>query len=314
MNHRLELGMPFQAQWVNTISPSAPYAPARNGEGHQGQQVGQALEPRSRVDEEGRKDDRKRKGKEVVVEDGDIGPSRGKRILIPMRCPVLLPLFPAPPEPHESAHYAANTQGISWMPYDENNMPLKMEHDFMQNCVLPKQSFHPEGSSQGSRKPKRFLSKEQSATLEEIFKTNRAPIPEEREGIAQMLGICRTQVDVWFQNRRKRDKMAQVELEKDRLQKRVTELEKELKFCKSYHSMRAITKQPFYPFHEVVQNLMPAQGLSRKGSNEPRRALPVATSSDIVAGPSTVPSPSLPPPSSTWFPNTRRRHQYPYTR
>ncbi|KAL6838353.1 hypothetical protein ACP4OV_031857 [Aristida adscensionis] len=312
MDHCLGLGMPFQTQSVDTISPRAPYAPVWNGEGH-GQWLGQALEPMSRVDEEGRKEDRKRKGKEVIVEDEEYGSSRGKRVLMSMRRPELLPLFPAPPEPRQEHYYAANTQGIR-MPYDWNNMPLKEERDFMQNSLLPNQSFHQEGSSQGGTKPRRYLPKDKSAALEEIFKIHPAPIPEERKGIAQMLGIDRSQVDVWFHNRRNRDKIMQVQLENERLQKRITELEKELKFYKNYHSIcTTSTKEPFYLLHQALQlhNLMPAHGSSRDWSNKPRRAPCVGTSSGVGAGPSTV-LPSPPPSSSTWF--ATPRHQYPYTR
>ncbi|KAG0482147.1 hypothetical protein HPP92_010231 [Vanilla planifolia] len=57
------------------------------------------------------------------------------------------------------------------------------------------------------------LTKEQSAILEESFRANNTLNPLQKQELAQRLALLPRQVEVWFQNRRARTKLKQIEVE-----------------------------------------------------------------------------------------------------
>ncbi|GLJ27374.1 hypothetical protein SUGI_0537270 [Cryptomeria japonica] len=89
----------------------------------------------------------------------------------------------------------------------------------------------------GTRKKLR-LSKQQSAILEESFKQNSTLNPKQKQDLGKQLNLRPRQVEVWFQNRRARSKLKQIEVdceflkqcyeslteENRRLQKELTQL------------------------------------------------------------------------------------------
>ncbi|KAG4990674.1 hypothetical protein JHK82_024172 [Glycine max] len=73
-------------------------------------------------------------------------------------------------------------------------------------------------SNNGSRK-KLKLTKEQSATLEDIFKLHSTLNPAQKQALAEQLNLKHRQVEVWFQNRRARTKLKQTEVDCEFLKK-----------------------------------------------------------------------------------------------
>ncbi|KAF7093404.1 hypothetical protein CFC21_095818 [Triticum aestivum] len=67
------------------------------------------------------------------------------------------------------------------------------------------------GDGAGGRKNLR-MSKDQSAVLEECFKTHSALNPKQNKALANRLGLRPQQVEVWFHNRRARTKLKQTAL------------------------------------------------------------------------------------------------------
>eukprot|EP00253_Pinus_taeda_P001931 PITA_01931 len=65
----------------------------------------------------------------------------------------------------------------------------------------------------GSSRKKHRLSRDQCALLEESFKKNRAPEPKQKQELALQLNLRPGQVEVWFQNRRARTKVKQIEVD-----------------------------------------------------------------------------------------------------
>eukprot|EP00253_Pinus_taeda_P010760 PITA_10760 len=66
---------------------------------------------------------------------------------------------------------------------------------------------------EGSSRKKLRFSRDQCAFLEESFKKNRAPESKQKQELALQLNLRPRQVDVWFQNRRARTKLKQIEVD-----------------------------------------------------------------------------------------------------
>eukprot|EP00253_Pinus_taeda_P011739 PITA_11739 len=66
---------------------------------------------------------------------------------------------------------------------------------------------------EGPSRKKIRLSREQCALLEESFKKNRAPDSKQKQELALQLNLRARQVEVWFQNRRARTKLKQIEVD-----------------------------------------------------------------------------------------------------
>ncbi|XP_031383630.1 homeobox-leucine zipper protein HAT22-like [Punica granatum] len=104
---------------------------------------------------------------------------------------------------------------------------------------------HDGNNIDGCRKKLR-LTKEQSALLEESFKLHSTLAPAQKQALADQLNLKPRQVEVWFQNRRARSKLKQIELDFERLKKkcdslsdRNQRLEKELHDLKSMKDDRS---------------------------------------------------------------------------
>ncbi|QCE13505.1 homeobox-leucine zipper protein HAT22-like [Vigna unguiculata] len=103
-------------------------------------------------------------------------------------------------------------------------------------------------SSNGSRK-KLKLTKEQSATLEDIFKLHSTLNPAQKQALADQLNLKHRQVEVWFQNRRARTKLKQTEVDCEFLKKCCEKLTDEnLRLKKELQELRAqkIGAKPLY--------------------------------------------------------------------
>ncbi|TKY72789.1 Homeobox-leucine zipper protein HAT22 [Spatholobus suberectus] len=103
-------------------------------------------------------------------------------------------------------------------------------------------------SSNGSRK-KLKLTREQSATLEDIFKLHSTLNPAQKQALAEQLNLKHRQVEVWFQNRRARTKLKQTEVDCEFLKKCCEKLTDEnLRLKKELQELRAqkIGSTPLY--------------------------------------------------------------------
>ncbi|KAK7411947.1 hypothetical protein VNO78_03392 [Psophocarpus tetragonolobus] len=103
-------------------------------------------------------------------------------------------------------------------------------------------------SNHGSRK-KLKLTKEQSATLEDIFKLHSTLNPAQKQALAEQLNLKHRQVEVWFQNRRARTKLKQTEVDCEFLKKCCEKLTDEnLRLKKELQELRAqrIGPTPLY--------------------------------------------------------------------
>ncbi|XP_062178368.1 homeobox-leucine zipper protein HOX28-like [Phragmites australis] len=78
----------------------------------------------------------------------------------------------------------------------------------------------------GARKKLR-LSKDQTAVLEECFKTHHTLTPKQKAALANRLGLRPRQVEVWFQNRRARTKLKQTEVDCEYLKRWCEQLAEE---------------------------------------------------------------------------------------
>ncbi|KAL2340506.1 hypothetical protein Fmac_008446 [Flemingia macrophylla] len=93
------------------------------------------------------------------------------------------------------------------------------------------------------------LTKEQSATLENIFKLHTTLNPAQKQALAEQLNLKHRQVEVWFQNRRARTKLKQTEVDREFLKKCYEKLTDEnLRLKKELQELRAqkIGATPLY--------------------------------------------------------------------
>eukprot|EP00253_Pinus_taeda_P001933 PITA_01933 len=125
-----------------------------------------------------------------------------------------------------------------------------------------------------SRKKLR-LSREQCALLEESFKKNRAPEHKQKQELALQLNLRPRQVEVWFQNRRARTKLKQIEMDCE-VMKRYNEAltDENRKLHMELEKLKAL-KMSSPP-------LMPASGLTMCPSCE--RVSAANNSSDLTLG------------------------------
>uniref|UniRef100_A0A452ZS65 Homeobox domain-containing protein n=2 Tax=Aegilops tauschii subsp. strangulata TaxID=200361 RepID=A0A452ZS65_AEGTS len=153
----------------------------------------------------------------------------------------------------------------------------------------------------GARVRKKLrLSKEQSAFLEGSFKEHSTLTLEQKSCLANRLSLRPRQVEVWFQNRRARTKLKQMEADCERLKRCCDALAREnRKLQREVAELRA-SRAP-YPLYNLNHHL-PGFGA----------ALPSCSSCDATTRStvSTVSSPG-PSPMSTLFPG--RPHFGPFT-
>ncbi|ESW10737.1 hypothetical protein PHAVU_009G233400 [Phaseolus vulgaris] len=115
----------------------------------------------------------------------------------------------------------------------------------------PNENNSPESSNNsnnGTRK-KLKLTKEQSATLEDIFKLHTTLNPAQKQALAEKLNLKHRQVEVWFQNRRARTKLKQTEVDCEFLKKCCEKLTDEnLRLKKELQELRAqkVGPKPLY--------------------------------------------------------------------
>ncbi|KAJ2793472.1 hypothetical protein H4S07_007038, partial [Coemansia furcata] len=86
---------------------------------------------------------------------------------------------------------------------DSGNMPSPSD-----STVPPAATSAKSGTKQTHRKRARATT-EQVAVLESVFMVNRSPASRLREDLAARLGMAPRQVQVWFQNRRAKEKTQQ---------------------------------------------------------------------------------------------------------
>ncbi|XP_073010978.1 homeobox-leucine zipper protein HAT14-like [Typha latifolia] len=75
------------------------------------------------------------------------------------------------------------------------------------------QSKSTEDDDNGGTRKKLRLNKEQSSLLEDCFRTQHTLSPAQKHDIARKLNLKPRQVEVWFQNRRARTKLKQIEVD-----------------------------------------------------------------------------------------------------
>ncbi|KAK4793576.1 hypothetical protein SAY86_024011 [Trapa natans] len=125
----------------------------------------------------------------------------------------------------------------------------------------------------GSRKKLR-LSKDQSALLEDSFKIHRTLTQANKQTLADKLNLKPRQVEVWFQNRRARSKLKQIESEFERLKKncesltqRNQRLERELYELRSMRDQRSVGYASRIPDQDpAASSLCPSCGKITGGS------------------------------------------------
>ncbi|CAL0304626.1 unnamed protein product [Lupinus luteus] len=105
------------------------------------------------------------------------------------------------------------------------------------------------GDGNGVRKKLR-LTKEQAHVLEETFKEHNTLNPKQKQALAMELSLRPRQVEVWFQNRRARNKLKQTEVDCESLKrcsKNLTEENKRLQ--KEVQELRALKLSPHLYMH-----------------------------------------------------------------
>ncbi|CAM8952290.1 unnamed protein product [Rhodiola kirilowii] len=100
---------------------------------------------------------------------------------------------------------------------------------------------------QNESRKKLRLSKDQSAFLEDSYKEHNTLSPKQKVALAKKLDLRPRQVEVWFQNRRARNKLKQTEVDCEYLKRRCetlteenTRLEKELQDLRALNSSNSL--------------------------------------------------------------------------
>lgn len=97
----------------------------------------------------------------------------------------------------------------------------------------------------GTTRKKLRLSKEQSALLEESFKDHSTLNPKQKTALAKQLNLRPRQVEVWFQNRRARTKLKQMEVDCELLKTCCDNLtEENRRLQKELQELRALKVAP----------------------------------------------------------------------
>ncbi|XP_020224186.1 homeobox-leucine zipper protein HAT22 [Cajanus cajan] len=113
-------------------------------------------------------------------------------------------------------------------------------------CLKHPNEISPDDSN---NRKKLKLTKEQSATLEDIFKLHTTLNPAQKQALAEQLNLKHRQVEVWFQNRRARTKLKQTEVDREFLKKCYEKLTNEnLRLKRELQELRAqnIGATPMY--------------------------------------------------------------------
>ncbi|KAF5740101.1 homeobox-leucine zipper protein HAT22-like [Tripterygium wilfordii] len=101
-----------------------------------------------------------------------------------------------------------------------NSNSVKKEREFEEVEVERSSSrVISDEDEEGSPRKKLRLTKEQSAVLEERFKEQSTLNSKQKQVLAEQLNLRQRQVEVWFQNRRARNKLKQTEVDCEELKK-----------------------------------------------------------------------------------------------
>ncbi|KAG6473334.1 homeobox-leucine zipper protein HOX19-like [Zingiber officinale] len=108
----------------------------------------------------------------------------------------------------------------------------------------------------GARKKLR-LTKEQSALLENRFKEHSTINPRQKHALAEQLNLRPRQIEVWFQNRRARTKLKQMEVDCEFLKKCCQKLSDEnRKLHKELQQIKALKAAPPHTSFPAAVNLL----------------------------------------------------------
>ncbi|RDX99334.1 Homeobox-leucine zipper protein HOX19 [Mucuna pruriens] len=134
---------------------------------------------------------------------------------------------------------------------EEEAIDVDQQHDMSKGLCLkhPNEESPDSNNSNNASRKKLKLTKEQSATLEDIFKLHTTLNPAQKQALAEQLNLKHRQVEVWFQNRRARTKLKQTEVDCDFLKKCCEKLTDEnLRLKKELQELRAqkIGPTPLY--------------------------------------------------------------------
>ncbi|OWM80595.1 homeobox-leucine zipper protein HAT22-like [Punica granatum] len=112
-----------------------------------------------------------------------------------------------------------------------STMKRSGERDLQEAAELEKKSMmmmiSDEDEDCSTARKKLRLSKEQISILEGSFKAHSTLNPEQKEDLARQLSLRPRQVEVWFQNRRARIKLKQIEVDCESLKRRCEALREE---------------------------------------------------------------------------------------
>jgi len=86
--------------------------------------------------------------------------------------------------------------------------PMVYHAPSFQCPFTPETNFNPDSPQSNSKSPKKRqrISSEQSEILEEVYKQKRSPGPNLRNQLATQLQMTPRRVQIWFQNKRAREK------------------------------------------------------------------------------------------------------------
>ncbi|KAL8217844.1 hypothetical protein R6Q57_021217 [Mikania cordata] len=125
-----------------------------------------------------------------------------------------------------------------------SNMCVKREREVKSEepqRVLISTTSEVDDDNRGNGRKKLRLTKAQSALLEEAFKDHSTLHPKQKQELARELKLRPRQVEVWFQNRRTRTKLKQIEVDCEYLKKCCEALKDENKrLHKELHQLKTI--------------------------------------------------------------------------
>ncbi|KAK4769448.1 hypothetical protein SAY86_027598 [Trapa natans] len=115
-----------------------------------------------------------------------------------------------------------------------------------------------ESRNHNGRRKKLRLSKDQSALLEDSFKIHRTLTPTHKQALADKLKLKPRQVEVWFQNRRARSKLKQIESDFERLKKKCESLsQRNQRLEKELHELRSMKDEQWVSYASRISDLCP---------------------------------------------------------
>ncbi|AES92203.1 putative transcription factor Homobox-WOX family [Medicago truncatula] len=118
-------------------------------------------------------------------------------------------------------------------------------HQYYQNVTCSTDS---DNNNNNDRRKKLRLTKEQSSMLESTFKLHNTLNPVQKIALADQLSLKTRQIEVWFQNRRARTKLKQIEVDYELLKKHCQNLSDENKrLKKELQELKVVGQFPLCP-------------------------------------------------------------------